>query len=438
MTARSSDPRGSRPVSAPGAAGRGGTPRRGRRTTSRRERRGAALALIVLTLLVLLGSAGLAIDLGRGYVTQVQLSRAVDAGALAAARVLRNGEAVAREEAEAVARANGVAIGIADIATQVAFGTNDRGENTVTFTATRTLPTVFMRVLGIDMMNLRAEAEAAVPPLDIVIVLDTSGSLEQAGAWGALQQAARTFIGLFSDEIDQIGLATFQINGFHTFWLRPDFTAVANAAIDNMLSGGDTNIQEGLNRAREQITSGAARPSAAKVVVFFTDGRPTAVRGNWGPGGVDRIVAIFGQQTLTMQRGFFNNPDAIPPHQVVYPTGGGNPPANWPGGCRNQQSACPATGLTHHQINALAQLRGLQAADALRQEDILVYVIGLGDPTAASWLVPDPHYLRQIANEGGISNPSQPQGQMYFAPSGAELVAVFEQVAQDLIVRLAR
>lgn len=41
------------------------------------------------------------------------------------------------------------------------------------------------------------------------------------------------------------------------------------------------------------------------------------------------------------------------------------------------------------------------------------------------------------ANEGGVADGSQPRGRSYFAPSEAELEAVFNKVAQDLLVRLA-
>ena len=424
--------------------GRSSNPHRGpKRAASRRRRsdeRGAAIALVVMTLPVLLGSAGLAIDLGRGYLAQVQLARAVDGGALAAARVLRNGEEAARLEAEAVARANGVATGVRGIDTSLAFGTNDRGENTVTFRATRTLPTVFIRIFGIDQMNLAAEAEAAVPPLDIVMVLDVSGSLEQAGwwVWEALQDASRSFVALFSDQIDQIGLVSFQLSAHHDFQMRHNFRIPITHAINNLSPGGDTNIQQGFVLAREQLQSSWARPSAAKVVVFFTDGRATAVRSQFG--GQDRILAVFGTNAPGM-RGYFNNPNGLPPGLVVYPGSGGNPPGNWPGGgCRNVNS-CTRGGhtITPAQTRSLAESEGLSAASQVRADGTLVYVIGLGNPNAADpSLVPDLPYLRRLANQGGIESASQPQGQMYFAPSGAELVQVFEEVAQDLIVRLAR
>lgn len=46
-------------------------------------------------------------------------------------------------------------------------------------------------------------------------------------------------------------------------------------------------------------------------------------------------------------------------------------------------------------------------------------------------------YLREISNEGGVTAGGQPRGRAYFAPSAVELRQVFDQVAQDLVVRLA-
>lgn len=397
--------------------------------------RGSVLAVMALALIVLLASAGLALDLGRGYVGHLRISRAVDAGALAGARVLRSGQEVAREQAEAVGRANGVANEMADITTTLAFGTNDRGEDTVVFSALRVLPTTFMRVVGINEIPLSAVAEAAVPPLDIVLVLDTSGSLNTAGAWEDLQDAARAFVELFSDQIDQVGLVSFQVVAANLFTLRHNFKIQVAQAIGSMSSDGDTNIQEGLRLARQQLNGPSARASAAKVVVFFTDGRPTAVRGTFG--GQDRVMAVFTTPgTPPSIRGFFNNPGQIPPFQVVYPSGHGQ--ANWPGGCPNVPNCF---GMNQAQVRALAVQAGLDAAQTIRQDGVLVYAIGLGNHDMwppGDLRTPDEDYLRLIANEGGSASASEPQGRMFFAPTGAQLVEVFEEVARDLVVRLAR
>lgn len=68
-----------------------------------------------------------------------------------------------------------------------------------------------------------------------------------------------------------------------------------------------------------------------------------------------------------------------------------------------------------------------------------MYSIGLGNPAAGDPLeVPDLDYLREIANQDGVTNSRQPRGKAYFAPSEAELESVFRQVATDLLVRLAQ
>lgn len=62
-----------------------------------------------------------------------------------------------------------------------------------------------------------------------------------------------------------------------------------------------------------------------------------------------------------------------------------------------------------------------------------------GDPGATNELVtPDMSYLRMVANEDGVVDSSQPRGKAYFAPSATQLHEVFDQVAQDLLVRLAQ
>jgi Flp pilus assembly protein TadG len=387
-----------------------------------RDRRGSVLLVVVVVLVVMLASVGLAVDLGRGYVEKVRIGRAVDAGALAAARTLRLGQTLAEQEAEAVARANGIADGIGDIDTDLTFGTNANGESTVLFAADRTIPTTFMRVVGLRQMAISASGLAAVPPLDIVLVLDTSGSLATAGAFDELQDAARQFLTFFDDDIDQMGLVSFQVTAHDQFLLDHDFTAPITSDINAMASAGDTNLGEGLRFGRVQINGPGARPNAAKVIVFFTDGRATAYRGSIGSPAVDRAIAV---NTVTaVVRGYFNNPGSLPSYTQASPNGCGS------------VSSCFSQTATQWRTRATNE--GTTQANLIRQDGTILYTIVLGNPNATHVLMqPDTAYLRRLANEDGITNPSQPRGKMYFAPSGAELEAVFNQVARDLIVRLA-
>jgi hypothetical protein len=46
--------------------------------------------------------------------------------------------------------------------------------------------------------------------------------------------------------------------------------------------------------------------------------------------------------------------------------------------------------------------------------------------------------MQELANVDGVANPDQPQGKYYFAPDATQLQTVFNQLAQDLLVRLAQ
>lgn len=414
---------------------------------------GAILLMVALGMVVILGMTGLALDLGRGYLERARLSRAVDAGVLAGARSLRMGQEAARRQALAVAEANGVGPGGRTELLDVHFGRNDHGESTVGMTARRRLPTTFMRVLGRTEMDVASSAVAAVPPVDMVLVLDQSGSLDRMDAWDDLQAAAKQFVRHFDDAMDQMGLVSFQVRATHRRWMDHHFTNEVEAAIDAMRSAGDTNTGEGLRFALEQFQSNRLGERSVKVVVFFTDGRPTAFRGVLGPAGPpdggsalgpfessgpgagslpadDRIMAVFVVQRncsgVGCVRGYFDDPESLGTDRIANPDGCASVTNCW-------------GRWTEPTVRDKARRAGLEVANAVREEGVHLYTIGLGDPTADDpLLVPDLDYLRELANEDGVTDPDQPRGKSYFAPSATELRAVFDQVAQDLLVRLAQ
>ncbi len=404
-----------------------------------RDERGAILALVTLLGIVILGLTGLVVDMGIAYVNKAQISRAVDAGSLAGARSLRQGEDVAQSQALALAEINGASPATGALV-DVQFGTNAEGEATVSVSASRVMPTIFLRALGVNELPISSGAMAAVPPVDMTLVLDQSGSLSTYCAWDDLQTASKLFVEQFDDDIDQMALVSFALRAVDRFNIDHDFTTSIRNQINAMTSAGDTNAAEGLRFAYLQMQSAAIRDRSVKVVVFFTDGRPTAFRGVLGTGGPagggspmgpfnpvgaaqDRIMAVYtsGNQV----RGYFNNPNSLPINSI--------PAAN---GCVNV-SSCFTT-WNEAAVRTKSRNAALEVASAIRAEGVYIYSIGLGDPLAGPLLAPDLPYLRQISNEDGVVSASQPQGKVYFAPSEEELVTVFNQVAQDLLVRLAR
>lgn len=403
------------------------------------DRSGAVIVLVAVAMVVTLGMVGLVTDVGVAVVNKARLDRAVDAAVLKGAGAMRQGTAEARDQAMAMARANGVTPGDGT-SLNVSFGTNSLGEATVTMTATRMVGTHFMRVLGIDELDVGSSATAAVPPVDLVMVLDQSGSLASANAWDDLQAAAKQFVGNFDETMDQLGLVSFQIRGTNRFSLSDGFRSPIEDAIDGMSSAGDTNVGEGLRLGWNQLQLPAVRDRSVKVLVFFTDGRPTAFRGSIGAGGPndggpaegpfgdgapDRVLAVY-TTADNVVRGLFEDPESLPTDQV----------ANPPDSC-DDVTVCE-NGWNEDRIRDKGRQNGIDLADIVRESGVIVYTIGLGDPTASNPLAqPDLDYLRLLANEDGVADGSQPKGKMFFAPSAAELRQVFDLVAQDILVRLS-
>lgn len=389
-----------------------------------RDSQGATIVLVAVSMVAIVATAALAIDPARAYIVRAHLARAVDSGSLAGARALRLGQSVADQRARSIAAANDVVDGQNGVSLSVGFGTNAQGEQTVALTATQTMPTTLMAMLGPPDITVRSVAVAAVPPVDMILALDQSGSLNAANAWDDLQQAAIIFKDNFDDNLDQMGLVSFQIRGTDRFLLAQPFRNAIETEINNMQSNGDTNAGEGLRLALQQMQNGPVRQRSVKVIVFFTDGRPTAMRGQFG--GQDRMMAVYTTQNSGKMRGYFNNPDQLPTDQVATPSG-----------CQNFTS-CFAI-WTEPTIRAQARQNGIDEANLIRSAGIYLYAIGLGNPNAGNpLLVPDMAYLRQLANENGQTDPSQPQGKAYFAPTPQDLNTVFQQVAADILVRLAQ
>ena len=168
-----------------------------------------------------------------------------------------------------------------------------------TFTGSDNLPSIekgdsdFIVALSAlsSTSNLKAMV-ATSTPLDIVLVLDQSGSMaERFGGRGsgtrreALQEAAENFInateqsnqGLNQDQQHRMSIVTFDSGSSVSCgwtYVSGNGTNQLRNTVDDLKASGATRVDLGMEDASNQLNS--SRQNAMKVVIVFTDGDPTS------------------------------------------------------------------------------------------------------------------------------------------------------------------
>ncbi len=184
------------------------------------KNKGQIIVLVAISLIII-ALAALAIDVGIAYSIKAKLNAAVDGAALAAGRGVKQGASdgmrIANAQNAAVKFFNanyptgymGSTLSSGPTTTAVH---NVDGSWTITVSARAIPPLFFARAVGWGNTNVRALAETTVRDLDMILVLDTSGSLNTpSGTFATLKTAAVNFINRFQegDGGDRIGLVTF-------------------------------------------------------------------------------------------------------------------------------------------------------------------------------------------------------------------------------------
>ncbi len=149
---------------------------------------GNVAMLFAIAAIPLLLAAGTAIDYTRALRAQSRLQAAVDAAALSAA-MEQTGELAKQKSAGAIYFKSNVEN--SELAT--AEPTISVDSEKVTVSADMSYPTSFMRLAGIDAMNISGHAEVALQKEDnveIVLVLDYSGSMEKNSKYIRMRDAA--------------------------------------------------------------------------------------------------------------------------------------------------------------------------------------------------------------------------------------------------------
>lgn len=454
------------------------------------NQRGAVVILLALVMVVLLAVTGLAIDSGIGYGVKAKLNAALDAAALAGARAVATGASdEARQEAAQAAGEKFFAanfptgwLGATPGTPEISAVHNANGSWTVSASASATVPTTFMHILGHDLLTVTAAAEATRRDLDMELVIDTSGSMgEPPEALDRIKTAASQFVGLFNDDTggDRIGLVTFSSGAVLNAEINKDASRgfdkrkIQNA-ISHLSPESTTASEWGMQRA---VADMQAIPvelrSSLRVIVFFSDGAPNTIAANFMHNGSPTAAALFSETRTT---GHANSSD---PARHFYNHNALNDDHN-PFGTWNDATTLPAIGLGGVELKSYNDARILanygsnpsypyrntlcnvnkasrnmveNVANSARENNILVFTLGFNGSDRLNNYEIDfdggdcgygteeygANILQRLANTTAAdkSNSAQPRGLCIIFDDPDEAEDAFAQVASE-ILRLSR
>jgi Flp pilus assembly protein TadG len=161
----------------------------------RHQKSGSTLVMAASVMSGVVAVAGLSIDVGRAYAAKRALSGQTQAAALAGAYALGQANSTSSTVSTAVSNwttanpVSGVTISGTPTPTLSCNGSTSglptcsgSNPNVVSFTQTGTVPTYFLKAVGVSSMTVSATASAAkaggtVKPFNIMFVLDATGSM---------------------------------------------------------------------------------------------------------------------------------------------------------------------------------------------------------------------------------------------------------------------
>ena len=158
---------------------------------------GASAVIISLTMPAILGSMGMAIDTGQIYLAKKRLEHAIDAAALAAAgsSSLTEAEVIQRVKDFIAANYTDNELGeIIDIVVTI-------GDDNLVVSASVSVNTIFLSILGINSAEASTDTKVVreVRGLEVMMVLDVTGSMSTNNNIAALRTAATNFVDILYD-----------------------------------------------------------------------------------------------------------------------------------------------------------------------------------------------------------------------------------------------
>lgn len=222
-----------------------------------RSESGAVAPMIGLMMIMLIGCMGIAIDTGRSMVVKARLVDALDAAGLAVGARIATSDfnADATKFVTANFKANYAGATVTSVT-----ATPNTDKTVITLAATATMPTSFMKLFGTSAVTVKATSEVTRQSvgLELVMVLDNTGSMEQSGSMPGLKTAANSLVSILfgSDTTAEnlfIGLVPFSqavnIGTSRAGWVLPTtLLPTTNAYYPSYWTGCVEARRNGLDR----------------------------------------------------------------------------------------------------------------------------------------------------------------------------------------------
>ena len=155
------------------------------------ERRGAVAVFLAFAIIPIIGFIGIGTDTARAYMVKSRLSSALDAAGLAGGKAFFS--PTRDQDIEKFFNVN-FPVGYMDAVLSGPVITIDTANETITLSASASIPTTFMHLIGHDTMVVSSDTEVTrqIEMLDVVLAIDMSGSMSSSAGNGQSRiEAAR-------------------------------------------------------------------------------------------------------------------------------------------------------------------------------------------------------------------------------------------------------
>lgn len=268
------------------------------------------IPLVVAMVVVLLMMAGAVIDIGNAYRVKRALQASADAAATAGADDLPDPVLAVASAHRYGSENSGLnpIHGVSGVQLSADANCNTGPQfcapaNTVSVTERVTIDTYFLKIIGIDQIPIKVTAQACSPcgsvPLDIVMVLDRTGSMTGAKLTNA-KLGVEAFLGSLDPTSDNVSLAVlppaasldarcdpgntnsyddpgapYVVVPLSDDYQNPDGSLNASSDLVSTLRctqpGGGTAYAHALDAARDELDA-HGRPGVQKVIILLSDG----------------------------------------------------------------------------------------------------------------------------------------------------------------------